>query len=340
MMKDYYSLTNRGRALRLRQLAIAALANYDLDVKSVRLITNSFNGIFRVDARDGRAFVLRVCRPTETENGLPRLRSEMMWLAALRRDTDIVVPEPLQTRAGDYVTLAQVDAVPEARYCVVFSWLPGRDFDQQLNEATMEQFGALAAKLHQHAATWTPPGGFAIGRYDTPFPFEPPILFNDEYRHLLPPARRDLFRETVERAQAAIDRLKDGGVPMRVIHCDLHRWNVKVIRGALCAFDFQEIMWGYPVQDIGITLYYFYGEREFPTWRAAFERGYRRIAPLPEQYPGEIDCFIAARGVDLANGLLTDVDPEWRAEAPRYFERTETRLRALAARTALEMRYW
>ena len=50
-MKDYYTLTNRGRALRLRQLALAALADYDLDVKSVRLITNLFNGIFRVDTQ-------------------------------------------------------------------------------------------------------------------------------------------------------------------------------------------------------------------------------------------------------------------------------------------------
>lgn len=338
-MKNYYDLTNRGRALRLRPLAIAALADYDLAVRRVRLITNGFNGIFRVDTEGGGKYVLRVCRPTETESGLPQLRSEMMWLAALRRDTDLRVPAPLATRRGDFVTTTQVDGVPEARHCVVFSWLPGRDLDAQLSVATMEQLGALAAELHQHAAGWTPPAGFTIGRYDTPFPFEPPILFEDEHRAMLPPARRALFSSTIERVQAAIDRLK-ASTPPRVLHADLHRWNAKVYRGRIAAFDFQEILWGWPVQDIAITLYYLHGEADYPAWRAAFERGYERVAAWPEAFPGEIDLFIAARGMMLANGLLTDVDAEWRAEAPRYFERTEMRLRALLEGGTFDMRYW
>lgn len=339
-MQDYYTLTNRGRARRLRELAIAALRDYDLDVSRVRLITNGFNGIFRVDTADGQKYVLRVCRPTETETGLPRLRSETMWLAALRRDTDVQVPEPLKTRAGAYVTTAQVDCVPEPRHCVVFSWLPGRDADRRLTVETMEQFGALAAKLHRHAAAWTPPDGFDIGRYDTPFPFTLPMLFDDAYRDMLPPERRALFAETLEQVQAAIDRLEASSEPMRVIHADLHRWNVKVYRGTLSAFDFQEILWGYPVQDIGITLYYLYGEPEYPAWRAAFEQGYSRVMPLPEGYDKQINLFIAARGIELANSLLTDVDPEWRAEAPRYFERTERKVRALLLGESLTLRAW
>lgn len=339
-MKNYYDLTNRGRARRLRQLAIAALADYDLDVKSVRLITNAFNGIFRVDAEDGHKYVLRVCRPDETENGLLQLRSEMIWLAALRRDTDLQVPEPLVTRRGEYVSTTQVDCVPEARHCVIFSWLPGRDLDEQLNIEALEQFGALVARLHRHAAEWTPPAAFSIRRYDTPFPFELPILFDDAHRAMLPLARRELFASTVERVQAAINHLQASGAPMRVLHGDLHRWNAKFYRGRVSPFDFQEILWGWPVQDIAITLYYFHGEAEYPAWRAAFQRGYERLAAWPEAYPGEIDLFIAARGLMLANGLLTDVDPEWRAETPRYFERTEMRLRALLHGKQFAMLYW
>lgn len=338
-MRPYYSLTNRGRALRLRQLALAALADYDLVVRRVRLLSNSFNAIFRVDTADGK-YVLRVCRPTETEHGLPRLHSEMLWLAALRRDTDLQVPAPLATRQGAYVTTAQVAAVPEPRHCVVFSWLPGRDFDEQISPATMEQFGALAAQLHCHAAAWTSPAGFAVGRYATPFPFEPLIMFDAAYAELLPPARRALFMVTVERIQAAIDRLQ-ASAPPHVIHADLHRWNAKIYRGRILPFDFQEILWGWPVQDIGISLYYLYGEADYPAWRAAFERGYERVAPWPEAYPGEIDLFIAARGLMLANGLLTDVDPEWRAQTPRYFEKTEHRLRALLeGGEPFNLRYW
>ena len=51
-MKDFYALTTRGRALRLRRMALAALERYDLDVRRVRLLTNSTNGIFRVDTAE------------------------------------------------------------------------------------------------------------------------------------------------------------------------------------------------------------------------------------------------------------------------------------------------
>ena len=47
-----------------------------------------------------------------------------------------------------------------------------------------------------------------------------------------------------------------------------------------------------------------------------------------------------ARGIELANSLLTDVDPEWRAEAPRYFERTERKVRALLSGESLTLRAW
>lgn len=339
-MRDYYTLSNRGRAMRLRRLAISALADYDLDVKNVRLITNDFNAIFRIDTMDGQKYVLRVCRPTETETGLPQLRSEMMWLDALRRDTDLQVPEPLKTRQGTYVTTAQVDRVPEPRHCVIFSWLPGRDIDQQLNPHAMEKLGAFAAQLHRHAASWTPPDGFSIGRYDTPFPFEPRIMFDNEYQEMLSPARRALFEDTASRIQDAINCRNASGTPMHVIHADLHRWNVKVYRGCVSAFDFQEVLWGWDVQDIAITLYYLHGEAEYSDLRDAFQRGYTRIASWPETCPGEIDLFIAGRGLMLANGLLTDVDPEWRSQSPRYFERTEARLRALFNGEPFQLRYW
>jgi Ser/Thr protein kinase RdoA (MazF antagonist) len=339
-MRDFNTLTNRGRARRLRQLALVALAQYPLEVARVRLITNEFNGIFRVDTPDDK-YVLRVCRAAQTEGGRDQLWSEMAWLAALREEPSLEVPEPVATRDGELVVTAHVDGVPEPRHCAVFSWLPGRDLDAQLTPENVAQLGALAARLHRQAASWEPPAGFSIVRYNRVLPaFEEALLFDPEFADVLPPERRDVFMAAAARVEEAINRLQASGEPMRVIHGDLHRWNVKVFRGRLSPFDFEDLIWGWPVQDIAISLYYFHGEPEYATLRAAFRQGYETVAPWPERYEGEIDRFIAGRSLVLANGLLQDPDLEWQAEVPRYFQRTEARLRALAAGTGFELRYW
>ena len=103
-MKDFEELTNRGRARRLRRLALSALADYDLPIARFRLVTNSFNGIFRLDTAMGEKYIVRVCLPEE--RFLVEIQSEMAWLAALRRDTDLAVPEPVPTRTGALVTTA------------------------------------------------------------------------------------------------------------------------------------------------------------------------------------------------------------------------------------------
>jgi Ser/Thr protein kinase RdoA (MazF antagonist) len=339
-MRDFNTLTNRGRARRLRQLALVALAEYPLEVTRVRLITNEVNGIFRVDTPDAK-YVLRVCRAAQTESGRDQLWSEMAWLAALRDEPFLEVPEPVATRDGELVVTAQVDGVPEPRHCAVFTWLPGRDLDAQLTPANVAKLGALAARLHRQAASWEPPAGFSIVRYDRVLPpFERAILFDPEFAHVLPPERRQVFAAAAERVEEAIARLQASGEPMRVIHGDLHRWNVKVFRGRVSPFDFEDLIWGWPVQDIAITLYYFHGEQTYADLRAAFRQGYETVAPWPERYEGEIDRFMAGRSLVLANGLLQDPDPEWQAAIPRYFERTEARLRALADGTEFEIRYW
>jgi Ser/Thr protein kinase RdoA (MazF antagonist) len=327
-VKDFYELTVRGRARRLRQAALAALENYDLDVKRVRLVTNEENGIFRIDTTGGEKVILRVCLASECAISLAEIRSEMAWLHALGRDTDLLVPTPLAARDGGFVTTVTAPGVPEPRHCVIFSWVPGRDIGEQLSAENLERWGAFAAQLHDHGAAFQPPPGFSIPRYDKVFPFDEPVVLFDEEGW--PPARREVFEAAVRRVQGAIDRLKASGEPMRVLHGDLHAWNVKVYRGRIGAFDFEDLMWGWPVQDIATTFYYFHGEARFDEMLDAFRRGYTSRRAWPVQAPGELETFIAGRAVVLANDLLVDISgPEWQAAAPRHLARTEARLRAL-----------
>ena len=70
-------------------------------------------------------------------------------------------------------------------------------------------------------------------------------------------------------------------------------------------------------------------QKEIKDLLQTFQDGYTRHSPWPERYPGEIDSFIAARGIGLANFILNDPNPTWKVQAPKFIERVENRLRKL-----------
>jgi len=327
-MKPYASLTVHGQALRLRRLALTALQQYPLEVAHLRLISNDFNGIFRVDTRDGQKLILRVTLP-ESGHTHDHLVAEMDWLAALARDTDLSLPRPLPSRDGSLVVEAQAEGVPQPRLCEIFSWVPGKDLAENMHTDNIAKLGELMAQLHLHAGTYQPPNPLSLLQFDRPFPFpEPVVMFEERFTALFPPARRSIFEQAIAWTQESINRLQASGEAMRILHNDLHQWNVRVFRGKLSPIDFEDLMLGWPVQDIATTLYYFPADN-YAALRTAFQEGYTRRCPWPERHPGEIDSFVAARGFGLANFILNDPNPAWRSRAGEFIERVEKQLRGL-----------
>jgi Ser/Thr protein kinase RdoA (MazF antagonist) len=330
-MKLYSELTERGQARRLRQLALNALKQYKLKVERLSLITNDMNGIFRIDTHDEKKFVLRVTLP---EGGYNRdhVAAEMDWLAALVRDTSLSVPRPLPAKDGSLVVEASADGVPEARVCEIFSWVDGKDLAEDMSAVNIAKLGELMAGLHIHVLTYHPPAELSLLRFDRVFPFpEPVVLFDKKFSAFFPAKRRVIYEKAIAWAQDSIDHLKASGEPMRILHGDLHQWNVRNARGVLSPIDFEDLMMGWTTQDIATTLYYFDAEN-FSALRDAFQTGYERRNPWPEKRSGEIDSFIAARGLGLANFILNDPNPSWKDKAGEFIERVEKRLRGLMKR--------
>jgi Ser/Thr protein kinase RdoA (MazF antagonist) len=330
-MKPYSELTVRGQARRLRTLALNALKHYKLKLARLSLVTNDMNGIFRVDTRDGRKYILRVTLP-EGGHDRDHVAAEMDWLAALARDTNLSVPRPLPAKDGSLVVEASVSGVPEARLCELFSWVDGKDLAEDMSAVNISKLGELMAGLHSHALVYHPPAELSLLRFDRVFPFpEPVVLFDEKFSALFPAKRRVIYEKAIIWAQDSIDHLKASGEQMRIIHGDLHQWNVRNARGVLSPIDFEDLMLGWPVQDIATTLYYFDAEN-FSALRSAFQSGYERHSPWPEKRAGEIDSFIAARGLGLANFILNDPNPVWKNQAGEFIERVEKRLRGLMKR--------
>jgi len=169
----------RHRLADMRRLGRTALDAYSLVDPRMRLVGDMENTTFRVEAFEAdpevawptpgcRArFLLRVHRPQRhgrSVDTVAAIRSELLWLTALRADTDLLVPEPLLTRGGDVTVTVSSAAVPETRTCSVLRWMDGSRHTAAPRPRHVRMIGAAMAGLHNHADEWSPGRGSASAR--------------------------------------------------------------------------------------------------------------------------------------------------------------------------------
>jgi len=311
---------------RLGALARRALLAYDVEVASLVPLAVSQNWIFRLRTGDGRQFVVRVNRPgmrTPLD-----VRSEMAWLAALRRDTDLVVPDPLEDRAGGHVQVLP-DALGVPHAVSVFGWIEGRNVGQKIDPKLARGMGEAVGRLQEHADVFRPPTPFTTSTLDDVWAFgpEPPVLAPGAPQHAwFPPARREAIRRAAARGQARIDALHARREDLRFLHIDLHMGNVRRQKGGrLALLDFDDSRWAHPVQDFAIPLFYLWHHEHGDALWDAYAAGYASVrgdVPAPRDVVYDL---VAARQVDLIAFVLESRLLEESA-MPAWLERAEQRL--------------
>jgi len=303
-MKPYSELTRLGKIRRLRCLCLAALESYDLQLKRLIFFTIETNTMFRVDTIAGEKLVLRIYSDdgTTMQDNLV----EMYWLAALKRDTDLLVSEPVANRDGNYITIASVPGVPAERRCALFRWVPGRPLEDYLTGDNYYKLGRIMARLHDHAERMEYPPDLQPKRWDKLFYFpDEPVLYNKpEYRHIFKKDDIVLIDRVISQAGRLLKDLFKNESDRIWIHGDLHYWNVHYHRGDLYVFDFEDITSGYQVQDVAITLFYGRDRDLYPELRQAFKDGYSSFRPWPVASRFQLETLIAARIVNFINYIL------------------------------------
>lgn len=313
-MRPFSDLSSRGQVRRMRLLADRAMADYRLAGARLELLTHLFNTTFRVTAPDGQRYTLRIQRQGHLLT--PELRSELLWLAALRRETDLAVPEPVPTRAGELLTVAETPGVPEPRACVLFRWMDGRFLERQLTPRHLDQVGVLTARLQEHAARWTPPPEFTRRRVDSISGFarrQPDPLADTVIDHtrallddLLSPEAAEIVAAVLRRVRAVQQALGYGPDTFGLIHGDLHQENYLFHGDTVCAIDFDDCGYGHWLYDLMVTLLNVRHLPRYPELRAALLAGYRRVRPLPEEHAAYLDTFFALRCVQMMLWAIED----------------------------------
>jgi len=287
-MKWYSDLTPTGKLRRLHKLAVAALAFYDL--KSPKLAFHSFetNLLYRVTMASGERFMLRLATPGWRT--FEDLQAEASWLGALRLETSLSVPRVVPARSGESVLPLCFPGVPDVWNTTLMSWVPGRLLRHFLSECNLEKMGALFAELHHHAASWDPPVGFTVRRFEHWLSRGEENLIAGGARAAQPDGIAEVSSRAryllerlhlhVESAYAAIDRSD-----LRVIHCDLWHDNIKLYRGVLHPLDFEDTVWGFRAHDIAMAMLDLLedtDEGQYTVLLEAFRRGYQAHMAWPD----------------------------------------------------------
>jgi Ser/Thr protein kinase RdoA (MazF antagonist) len=284
----------------LREIALEALRHHDLALRRVTLAAESFNSVFRVTTASG-TYALRVGSPLRV-HAEGTLETEDAWLRRLG-DGGVVVPALHRNRAGELGTdVAVPGAAP--RTCALFDWVAGRSLRTRLTVPTAAALGRLAARLHADAEAWA-------------LADPPDVLVADRVLYWRLPARltapdvpcSGVFADALDRAQAVLDQLwLVPPHPPHLLHGDLTPANVIVARdGTLVPIDFQDVVWGFDVQDLAITLA---ALRRAPRLAGAFRSGYATVRAWPALTPEVWEALVAARALNQVNLTLTVHGPD------------------------------
>jgi Ser/Thr protein kinase RdoA (MazF antagonist) len=317
----------------MRILARTALAAYTLPETRLRLVNHLWNTTFRIDAADGSRYLLRIHHPGQ--RSVAAVDSELLWLAALREETDLMVPEPVRNRAQSLVTVSSHSGVPEPRLCVLFRWIEGRFLHKGLAPDHLFQVGGLLARLHHHASDWRRPEGFRRHRVENLDPMRRDEDDNfaaaraawaaESVSALLTPEAGDCIAAAVEKIWSLLRALGEGHEVFGLIHADLHYRNFLFHQGSAGAIDFDDCGLGHWHYDLAVTLSELQVHPRYPALRQALLAGYRQRRALSREETEHLETFLALRRVQDLLGFIGEREhpafrDQWQASVERELQ--------------------
>jgi Ser/Thr protein kinase RdoA (MazF antagonist) len=233
-----------------------------------------------VTAGDGRCFALRVHQAGLHED--EALRSELTWMQALR-DDGFSVPRVVPTSDGEL--FAVIGEGNDASRCSLLEWVDGNLMnDLGRVEKGMQtelcgryrRLGALAARLHNHSQSWSPPPGFVRHCWDEEglLGDEPRMGRFWDHPALTPQQRREFLKARIV-LQGLLKKLGKNESNYGLIHADFLPDNVIVNEDDLTLIDFDDCGYGWHLYEMGTALLPQIKQPFFDDVVAAYLEGYR-----------------------------------------------------------------
>lgn len=265
---------------------------------TAHLVNHSENHTFRIDAPFGERFSLRIHRPNYQSRA--SIESELAWLAALRRDTDVPVPRPIKGRDGQ-VLQSFTHPGQESRLAVLFTHVPGQEPAASDNlERLFVTLGGLAAQMHQHVVNWRRPAGFERQIWSAGCILDADGLWGD-WR--IAPGMTTEIRTVLDRLDGSLRQqlANYGSAPDRfgLIHADMRLGNLLVDGDDVTLIDFDDSGFCWFAYDFAAAISFHETHPAMPALKAAWLDGYRPIRDLSPADIAAMDTMVLLRRMAL-----------------------------------------
>jgi Ser/Thr protein kinase RdoA (MazF antagonist) len=262
------------------------------------------------------------------------LHAQLTWLLALRRETGLLVPEPLPMSDGSLVGRVSIEGAPKPRHFTLVSWVPGQHKLEDLSPTDLSLAGSFAARLHKHAERYAVPDPSALPRRDYwDWSLGKSIALWSKGEEFYSASEMEVFRVAARRIQEDVQALGEGRDVFGLIHRDFHLNNLVFDGSTVGAIDFDNCCFGHYLLDLStmvMVLANRYGDHSTPMI-AAFLESYLNERSLPDGYQGYLDTFVAIRVLSLVNRelQLRISDPQYQWRDPHFLSRAVKKLRSI-----------
>jgi Ser/Thr protein kinase RdoA (MazF antagonist) len=280
----------------MRRVAAKAVEKYDFQDATLLLLAHGHNHVYRVDVPSSGRFVLRI-QPRHRVND-QGAQSQLVWLEALSRAPDLVVPTPVRSADGALFATVETEGVPDPQRCVMLRWVEGKRCPSTVEAITptlVASVGQALARLHQHSRKFEPPEDFECPKFDANGLLGAnSVLESGKAQAHLKPAQHKVLAQAAKKIRRTMRDLDGRPEHFGLIHGDAGFRNFVYHKGEARLIDFDEFGWGYYLYDLAEPLRIMLNWDNYRALKTVLLNAYESHASSPLTQDSQIDIFIAA----------------------------------------------
>ncbi len=316
-------------------IAKRALQAYHLEHAKLTFIQHSDTLTFHVEAQETSDYLLRIhvpATPAFGEHGTnpEMIRSELLWIEALHRSTDLVLQYPVRNQAENLVTVIDTERGPVN--CSLLTWLDGELYSRDVENAdTVAQMGIVAGKIHLHSSRWRQPAGFIRPQRDAEY-FDAALarLFIATNDGRIEYADYRAFETSIGILKNLMAAQRKSRQTYGLLHGDLHRGNMLIHHGQIRLIDFSFCSIGFFAYDLAVCI-----SNMRRDLQDLFLVNYQRFIHLPKGYERFIEGLYIGSMASTFAIWLDDPDSQ-----ETIIRRVPVIAREYAGRFNQDERFW
>lgn len=284
----------------------------------------SENFTYRLESPDHKTkYVLRVNRPEY--HPYEELESELTWMRALERDTDIQMASVRPGRDGKFIQDLNFEGESKTYLCSMFSFVEGegiRDISLERLIPLQKEIGRITAKMHMQVMSWKE--GKTLPR----FHWDLEDLFGETCRwgdwsltsHLTKQQRADV-EKAVEIGKKRINAYGKTDENYGLIHSDLNINNILVKGSKVKVLDFDDCGYGWFLYDLATAVLEY--DDTLDIMIQSWLQGYQTVRKLSKRDLMEVDTFVVLRKIVRMGWIAThSANDTVKRVNQRYYDQT------------------